>query len=227
MKKIILLLTVMFITNWAMSQKLEPTATDALLNIFVSDVEKTPSEGDKILLTGKKTGKTYSGVTGADGKFSILVPKGDTYVVKYKGFGEDMEYTELEIPGVDGLVNFDFDITYELPKTYTLKNVYFDTGKSTIKAESNTALNQLAEVMLSKKKLKIEIGGHTDNVGSVESNQKLSQDRAEAVKTYLVKKGVDATRVVSKGYGSSKPIASNDTDEGKQKNRRTEVVILQ
>ena len=72
----------------------------------------------------------------------------------------------------------------------------------------------------------IEISGHTDNVGDVEVNQRLSESRAKAVRAYLLKKGISGERVRAVGHGESQPIASNDTDEGKQKNRRTEVRIL-
>ena len=77
-----------------------------------------------------------------------------------------------------------------------------------------------------KKTMVIEIAGHTDNVGQPEANKKLSQDRADAVRNYLIKKGVKALNVQAKGYGDSQPIATNNSDAGKQKNRRTEVRII-
>ncbi len=84
----------------------------------------------------------------------------------------------------------------------------------------------MAEYMNLKKTLVIEIAGHTDNVGTAESNQKLSEDRATAVKKYLEKKGIAPERVTAKGYGDTKPIGDNSTAAGKQKNRRTEVHII-
>jgi outer membrane protein OmpA-like peptidoglycan-associated protein len=120
-------------------------------------------------------------------------------------------------------VNFEYKLIINPPKVYTLDNVFFDTGKSVLKPESFKELNELVDYMISKKSLKVEIAGHTDNVGNKDANQKLSQDRANSVKSYLVKKGVDAGRIIAKGYGDSQPIAENTTDEGKQKNRRTEV----
>ena len=95
-----------------------------------------------------------------------------------------------------------------------------------LRAESNKELNQLAEYMTLKKTLVIEIAGYTDNVGAADANLKLSEDRANAVKQYLVKKGIDASRVSAKGYGDSMPEADNSTAEGRQKNRRTEVHII-
>ncbi len=147
----------------------------------------------------------------------MLVPKGETYTVSYKSFDDDNEYTDIEIPNADGLINFDFTIVYELPKVYTLDNVYFDTGKATLKPSSYRALDNLAAVMINKSKLRIEVAGHTDNEGAEDGNLRLSQARAESVRAYVSKKGVDASRMIAKGYGESRPIASNETPEGRQK----------
>jgi OmpA-OmpF porin, OOP family len=102
-------------------------------------------------------------------------------------------------------------------------NVEFDTGKATIRQASFKELDDLAEV-LKDGKTKGEVGGHTDNVGQPDANLKLSQARADAVAAYLVKKGVPKDVVTAKGYGDTKPVAVNDTDENKQRNRRVEFV---
>jgi outer membrane protein OmpA-like peptidoglycan-associated protein len=80
--------------------------------------------------------------------------------------------------------------------------------------------------MTHKKTAHIEISGHTDNVGKKSANKKLSQQRADAVRAYLVAKGIDPDRIKAVGYGDEKPVASNDTSEGRQKNRRIEVIAL-
>ena len=80
--------------------------------------------------------------------------------------------------------------------------------------------------MTQNSKMMIELSGHTDNVGSDEANLKLSDDRAKSVTDYLVTLGIDAKRIVAKGYGETKPVSTNDTDEGKQLNRRVEFTIL-
>ena len=87
-------------------------------------------------------------------------------------------------------------------------------------------MNKLADYLASNKGIKIEIGGHTDNQGSESYNERLSSDRAKAVYDYLVNKGIDSKRMTYKGYGMSKPIASNDTEEGRALNRRTEFTIV-
>jgi outer membrane protein OmpA-like peptidoglycan-associated protein len=86
-------------------------------------------------------------------------------------------------------------------------------------------LDRLLKLMKDVPSLKIEISGHTDNTGSATLNETLSQSRADAVVAYLTSKGIAANRMTSKGYGASKPIASNATDDGKQQNRRTEFEI--
>jgi outer membrane protein OmpA-like peptidoglycan-associated protein len=129
-------------------------------------------------------------------------------------------------------ISDDKEATYEIrikidpPKSFILDNVYFDTGKSTLKSSSFKALTDLVEVLKLKSNMFIEIQGHTDNVGSEESNLKLSQDRADAVKNYLVNKGISNDRITSIGYGQSMPIDYNSSEEGKAKNRRTSLKVI-
>ena len=80
--------------------------------------------------------------------------------------------------------------------------------------------------MKRKKSMVVEVGGHTDNVGSAASNLKLSQERAEAVKEFLINQGIDSSRIVARGYGQTVPVAENSTPVGRSKNRRTEIRIL-
>ena len=110
-------------------------------------------------------------------------------------------------------------------KPATLKNIFFDTGKSVLLPASFPELDKLVAA-LKQNSNSIEISGHTDNSGNEKENMKLSEARARAVADYLISKGIDAKRVKYKGYGSSKPIADNATEEGKQKNRRVEFEII-
>ncbi|MES2620541.1 MAG: OmpA family protein [Bacteroidota bacterium] len=207
------------------AQPLKPNETHALLNVQVLNEKKKPQQGEVVSFVAAKDSKRFSGTTGADGKFSILIPIGQKYMVKYKAFTDDQEYAPLEIPSTARLT-FDYTITVTPPRTFTLDNVFFDTGKSTLRAESSKELNELAEYMNLKKELAIEIAGHTDNVGAAEANQTLSEDRANAVKQYLQKKGIAPERLTAKGYGDTQPVADNASSSGKQKNRRTEVRIV-
>ncbi len=107
------------------------------------------------------------------------------------------------------------------------KNLEFETGKAVIRDASFASLNELSVLMKKKPKFKLLIDGHTDNVGKAPYNMKLSQNRADAVKKYLVEKGIDPSRITAKGYGMTKPVASNKTPEGRQKNRRVEFTIVE
>jgi len=106
-------------------------------------------------------------------------------------------------------------------------NLEFNTGKSTIRSTSNASLDDLAKLLIEKPQYKLLIEGHTDNVGKRTSNVTLSKNRANAVKNYLVKKGVSATRFQVQWFGPDKPIADNTTDEGRQRNRRVEMTLGQ
>ena len=109
----------------------------------------------------------------------------------------------------------------------TLRGIYFDFNKATIKPESYPVLDSAAKILIDNPKIIVEIQGHTDNIGSEEYNKKLSLKRAQAVVNYFVQKhGIDIKRLRAVGYGEEKPIASNDTEEGRALNRRVEFVIL-
>jgi outer membrane protein OmpA-like peptidoglycan-associated protein len=145
--------------------------------------------------------------TGA-GKFAI---KADRYGIKIKNLrlaaGGDDKYNKIVTDG-----------------KFITHGILFDVNKSTIKPESMGALNEIAKLMKEHSDLRFEIDGHTDSDGKADANLKLSQERAEAVKTKLVEMGIDEARLTTKGFGATKPIDKNDTAEGKANNRRVEFV---
>lgn len=119
------------------------------------------------------------------------------------------------------------EIPAEVKKfTGVIEGIEFDTGKATIRPKSAPTLDAAVKVLADYPSLKLEISGHTDNVGKEEKNLKLSQDRADAVKKYFTDKGIDASRVQTRGAGPKEPIADNKTAAGKQKNRRIEFKLL-
>ncbi|WP_369602931.1 OmpA family protein [Hahella sp. SMD15-11] len=105
-------------------------------------------------------------------------------------------------------------------------NITFDTGRSEIRAEFFDVLNSVALVLKEYKKTAIEVAGHTDSTGSLALNQKLSEDRANSVKRYLIGQGIPASRIHAVGYGPRYPVASNDTPEGRAQNRRVELKLM-
>jgi len=221
----ILLLLIALAVNLA-GQDLQPTETEALLNVLVMNAEKKPQEGQEVTFASGGDTSTYVGITDASGRFSILIPKGRKYDVQYKTFTANLSHKTLTIPSEEGKLTFDYTIHIMPPKVYTLDNVFFDSGKTTLSKESYKELDELAEYMSKKASMVIEIAGHTDNVGDQESNQQLSEDRAKVVREYLLKKGITPERITAKGYGDAQPISSNATPEGRQENRRTEVRII-
>jgi len=108
-------------------------------------------------------------------------------------------------------------------KPIVLNNIFFEIGNAVLQKESFPELDRLVK-LLSKSQMVIEVRGHTDNEGDKKKNQQLSEDRAKAVVDHLISKGINKNRLFYKGFGSSKPIASNNTGEGRQKNRRVEFV---
>ncbi len=215
------------------AQTLEPTLEKALLKVTVTNMNDQQLPNEIVSFTSTKTKETYKGYTDENGKFSILIPVGDTYEVLYKSIYKDVKYSDLTIPSEDKLYTVNVHLKYHPAKTIVLENVEFDFDKSTIRPSSYKTLNDLAEVMIIKKNIKIEIAGHTDSKGSEEYNKKLSQERAESVRKYLITKKINGSRIIAKGYGSSEAIAPNtnpdgtDNAEGRQRNRRIEVRILE
>ncbi|PPL04399.1 OmpA family protein [Parapedobacter indicus] len=105
-----------------------------------------------------------------------------------------------------------------------IQNLEFDLGKATIRATSHASLNKVAALLI-EKNFSLKLAGHTDNTGSMQTNMRLSKERAEAVKAYLVSKGANPSRIEATGYGPTQPIASNNTAEGRQQNRRVEFTL--
>ncbi len=141
---------------------------------------------------------------------------------------------ESDINAIDAFVNpetvFDKDgvIIKQERDTLTLimpTDVVFDFNKATIKNEFKPMLDTVAEALNIYTALKVKIDGHTDNVGEYNYNMNLSKKRAESAKNYLVSKGVDTKRIETEGFSFSKPVASNATQEGRDKNRRIEVIL--
>lgn len=198
---------------------------NATINVVVVSNLEVPIENQEILFISAKTKKTYKGISKKDGKMQLFVPVGDTYKVQYQSITSKKDYTEMPVPNSEGVV-FTCKLKISPPTLITLDNVFFDTGKSTLKPESFKELDELVKYMMQHKSESIEIAGHTDNIGDAMSNKKLSEDRANAVKNYLQKKGIESTRVVAKGYGDTEPIADNADEKGRKQNRRTEVRVL-
>ncbi len=153
----------------------------------------------------------------------------DVWVVLTDGAGAKLGNFELNILEMEGMKQ-DIaagEMLEALNKTGSIAlYINFETGKSIIKPESQTIIDQVVQLLTENTALKISIEGHTDNVGTAPANQTLSENRAKSVMNAIVAKGIDKSRLVSKGWGQTKPISENKTEEGKAKNRRVEIVKL-
>ncbi len=197
--------------------------------ITIDALTKKPIEAE-IEINDTLTGKVIETFTtnSATGKFIITLVSGKNYgiAVKSKGYLFHSENFDIPSGSGDNLVNKVIELkNIAIGSKIALRNVFFDTGKSTLRMESNGELDRIVKLLKDVPTLKIEISGHTDNTGSAAINETLSQQRAEAVVTYLKNKGIAPTRLTAKGYGASKPVNSNSSDEGRQKNRKNEFEI--
>ncbi len=188
-------------------------------------------------------GKLYAKAkTDADGEFLLCLPLGKDYSLnvrrpKYLFYSDNFALKESRKQNDPFLLNIPLQpITENIPnnsaipekenKPIILKNVFFSTNSADLRPESQNELNKLKQLLEENPTMRIRLNGHTDNEGADADNMSLSDRRANAVKQYLVGKGISVDRLEAKGYGETVPIGTNDTAEGRQKNRRTEFVVL-
>jgi OOP family OmpA-OmpF porin len=117
-------------------------------------------------------------------------------------------------------------IFQEAKKPVILEGVHFETGKAELTPDSHTILTGVAESLVANEEIRVQVSGHTDNTGSAAVNKRLSRARAEAVRQFLIDKGVAPERLTARGFGPSRPVASNRTAEGRAQNRRVELQRL-
>lgn len=219
--------------------KIKATKTETAIRFFVVDkVEEKPIPGIVVSLTAADGAKFYTEETDAQGFAEVLVPAGRDYDVAYLSLGKKDVTAKVSVKDKP---NQNLKLTLRYKKRviekkpeetggrrggFVLEGITFETAKATILPESFPRLDTVLEYMTHKKSVRIVIEGHTDNVGKPASNKVLSEKRAQACKDYLVKKGIDASRIDAVGYGDEQPIASNDTPEGRQENRRIEAKEL-
>lgn len=164
------------------------------------------------------------------GEYVISLPGGKNYGISVQA--EEYLFHSENINISESIVSREIinDIKLkkvEVGESIVLNNIFFDTGAATLRPESYAELGVLNKLMLDNPSIKIEISGHTDNVGSAAINQRISEQRARSVVEFLIERGIDRDRLTYKGYGFDKPIATNDTPEGRQLNRRTEFEIIE
>lgn len=217
---------------------IESNETHAAIRFFVIDKDKGPIEGIVIKLTAPDGTQYYTLETDAQGFAEVLVPVGAKYDLTYLSLGRRDVKAVVDVPDEP---NQDIKLTLRYKwhgpppseggdgssgQRFVLEGIHFDTGKATLREDSYDRLDEVVEYMTHKKSARIEVSGHTDNVGNPAGNKRLSKRRAQAVRKYLISKGIEGSRIEAVGYGSERPIASNDTEAGRQQNRRIEVIEI-
>ena len=163
------------------------------------------------------------------GEYKIVLPYGYKYGFRafkldYVSVNENLDLSEVkEYKKIERDL---YLVPLEIGQVVRLNNIFFEFGKSVLKEESYPELDRVVQLMNDNPSISIELSGHTDNVGSDAANLSLSQSRSQAVVEYLISKSIGKDRLVAKGYGETQPVASNDTEEGRELNRRVEFRIL-
>lgn len=165
-----------------------------------------------------------------DGTYKIALPSNRNYAANVTSPGylfHSENFTLKSETGEEVYLTMVIDLQkIEIGKSVVLKNIFFETGSFKLATESKAELNKLVTFLQQNPDLKIEIGGHTDNVGSAKDNQILSENRAKSVYNYLLKNQIELNRLSFKGYGQNKPIDTNETEKGRANNRRTEFRVV-
>jgi outer membrane protein OmpA-like peptidoglycan-associated protein len=210
----------------AHASKIESTKTEAAMKFFVVEKEKGPVKGVVIVLTAPDGTKYYTDETDDEGHGEVLVPVGKRYEITYLNLGRKDVAANVTVTN-EPKQNLKLTLRFTRlppPPPFQITGINFDTGKAVLKPGSYDKLDVVYEFLSHKKSAKVEISGHTDNVGKPKANKTLSQKRAEACRNYLTGKGIEGARITAVGYGDEKPVAPNDTPENREKNRRIEVV---
>jgi outer membrane protein OmpA-like peptidoglycan-associated protein/tetratricopeptide (TPR) repeat protein len=188
--------------------------------VLEASIDLIDNEKNVLLATFKSNSTT--------GRYLVTLPAGHNYGIAVKKDGYLFHSENFIIDQNADYIEYNKDVALkkvEVGSVIVLRNIFFDFDKATIKPESANELDRLIKLLTENPTIKIELGSHTDSKGSDEYNMKLSDNRSKSVVEYLIAHGIPADRLTSKGYGETKPIDTNDTDEGRQNNRRTEFKI--
>ncbi len=179
------------------------------------------------LETGKEIGSART--SPGTGAYKITLPAGENYGYRAEAPGYVPVSQNLDLTKADTYQELERDLTLipiEKGETVRLNNIFFETAKADLRPESFTELDRVVTLLKDNPNMEILIEGHTDNVGTPASNMQLSAARATSVESYLITKGIANTRLRTKGFGDTKPVAANDTEANRQQNRRVEFTIV-
>jgi len=200
-----------------------------LKGVITDSITHKPIEASIELVDNKKNAVIASFLSNSTtGKYLVSLPAGINYGIAVKAEGYLFYSANFDVPDTALYTVVEKNVALQpldIGSRIVLRNIFFDYDKATLRDESVAELTRLNSLLTSNPTLKIEIAGYTDNKGSAQYNQRLSESRAKSVVDYLVAHGIAAGRLTFKGYGMDSPIATNETDAGRQLNRRTEFKI--
>jgi outer membrane protein OmpA-like peptidoglycan-associated protein len=213
-----------------LDSKMRPVQVSYFKGKIYDAETKTPLEAQFELLDLKTSKVINQAVSNKyTGEFLVCIPTNQNYALNVAKQGYLFYSENFTLSGIDNNKPFLKDIPMQAMKAgnkVVLKNIFFESNSFELKPESTVELGKVLQFINQNPNIKIEISGHTDNVGNDVLNQKLSENRAISVVNYFISKGVPSSRITSKGYGKTQPIADNKTEEGKAMNRRTEFKII-
>jgi OmpA-OmpF porin, OOP family len=215
-------------TTLQIEMLLTPMAKKLMLAGYVYDKKTEKVVNAKLNIALKNDRKTSSSLQATDGKYEHGIPKLGWYIISAsaEGYLNTIDSVSVDNEEITPVTKDIYLQPIEVGVTVRLKNIYFDFDKTTLKKESFVELNKVVDFLKQNNSVEIEIAGHTDNKGSDDYNNNLSQGRSQSVVDYIVSQGIDSYRLTAHGYGESKPIDSNDSDEGRSNNRRVEFTVV-
>ncbi|MFW5974927.1 MAG: OmpA family protein, partial [Bacteroidota bacterium] len=215
------------IYSFEMPQKHKPEPVAYLKGTVYDKKTRDPVQAHFELIDLKRDESKVSSRSDNQGNFMVALPNGRNYAlhVNKKGYLFYSEHFPLEQQTTKPVEKDIYLEPISIKASSRLDNLFFVFDSDSIRQESVPELKQLKEFMDTNPHVEIRIEGHTDNTGEEEYNKRLSQKRAEAVKAYLKENGIEEDRLSTKGFGESKPVADNSTEQGRARNRRTEIQI--
>lgn len=217
------------IYHFKMPEKLKPLPVTYVKGIVKDKETKQLLEANVMVIDLKTNSAVFNDYTSNQtGDFLAVMPIGSDYSFNVEANGYLFYSQHFELKPANANKPYEVEILMDKIKVggeVTMHNIFFDTNKYELLPASMVELNLLTELLKNNENVAIEIQGHTDNVGDEKMNQKLSENRAKAVYDFLIKNGISTKRLSFKGYGETKPRFDNNTDEGRQQNRRTEFTI--
>lgn len=218
------------IYSFEVPEAAKPRTVTYIKGIVVDDETDKPLEAN-VQIIDLETGENYvSTISDPELGFLLTVPAGKDYAYNvnregYLFYSQNFAYSEAE--PTEPIIHEIRLKPVKVGESVVLRNIFFETGSFDLLPTSTAELNKLAELLGQNENLRIEIGGHTDDVGEASDNQILSENRAKAVYQYLIENGISEDRLSYKGYGETQPIEENSTEEGRAANRRTEFKVVE